>query len=372
LRAGDIFATGETLHDVHFAGCLEAVANGLGWRAPEGPGENARAGPAQAGDRPGHTRRGLGLAVMIKSTVATSKSQCRITLADDGQATVFTSTVEMGQGTHTALAQIAAEALDLPFGRVAVIGPDTAVTPFDSTTSASRSVNMMGNAVRDAAQALRQRLLEAAVALLEAPVEALQTRAGTVFAGDDPQQGVAYEQVLRRHGLRQLEAQGEFSTRGVLDPETGQGIGSPHYHQGAGACEVEVDTQTGKVTVLRYHAASFAGRVVNPSLAKLQNDGNVIYGLGPSLMEEMVFSEGQLLNANLSDYQIPAFQDVPAELQSASLEAPGSDFHGIGEMTLPPVAPTIANAIFAATGARIRDLPITAEKVLRALQHGND
>jgi CO/xanthine dehydrogenase Mo-binding subunit len=160
---------------------------------------------------------------------------------------------------------------------------------------------------------------------------------------------------------------GEFQTKGGLDPETGQGIASPHWHQGAGACEVEIDTETGKVTILRYSAASYAGRVVNPPLARLQNDGNVIFGLGPALMEEVVIDQGQVVNPNLSDYMIPSFLDIPPELDSVSLEADHGEFHGIGEMTLPPVAPAIANAIYDAVGVRIRDLPLTAEKVFKAL-----
>jgi hypothetical protein len=145
----------------------------------------------------------------------------------------------------------------------------------------------------------------------------------------------------------------------MTDPETGQGQASHHWHQGAGACEIEVDRETGKIRVLRFSGASFAGQVINPELAKLQNDGNVIYGMGPALVEEMVVQGGQVVNANLSDYLIPSFLDAPEELVSAALEAEGSEFHGIGEMTLPPVAPAIANAFD--YRVRIRDLP-TAEK----------
>jgi CO/xanthine dehydrogenase Mo-binding subunit len=153
-----------------------------------------------------------------------------------------------------------------------------------------------------------------------------------------------------------------------MDPETGQGISTPHWHQGAGAVDVEVDVETGRVSVLRYSAASFAGRVVNPRMAQLQNDGNVIYGLGPTLMEEIVFDEGQVTNANLSEYMIPSIRDIPDELVSTCIESSTGEMHGIGEMTLPPVAPAVAGAIEDAIGVRIRDLPITAEKILRALK----
>ncbi len=357
LRDGDTFATGETLHDIHFAECLEAVAWGLGWTQQE----------KEATKEEGEIKRGRGLAVMIKSTPATSTSQCHLKLDDQGQVSLFTSTVEMGQGSHTALAQITADALGIPIEKIQVVGPDTAVTPFDSTTSASRSTTMMGRAILDGVQKLKNKLIQAAVPLFECPPEQLGADESAVFPLDNPDQRMDYAEVLRRNQMKTLEATGEASTKGGMDAETGQGVGSLHYHQGAGACEVEVDIQTGKVRVLRYFASSFAGRVVNPVLAKLQNDGNVIYGMGPALMEEIVFDEGQVINPNLSDYQIPSFLDSPDELASYSLEAEGSEFHGIGEMTLPPVAPAIANAIFDAVGVRVRDLPITPERVLRAL-----
>lgn len=355
LRSGEQFATGETLHDIHFAECLEAAASGLGWlEKPEQPDS-------------GPIRHGRGLAVMMKSTPPTSRSQCRLVMDDQAHLTLYTSTVEMGQGAHTALAQIAAAAVGVPLEEVAVVGPDTAVTPFDSGTSGSRSTSMMGTAVLNGSVLLKQRLCEAAASLLEHPPEELSVEAGYVFVTTQPAERVAYAEIMQRNQLDRLESLGEFSTQGGLDPETGQGLASPHWHQGAGACEVEVDTETGKVRVFRYHAASFAGRVVNPQLAKLQNDGNVIFGLGPTLLEEMVVDSGQVVNTNFSDYEIPSFLDTPAELGSSLIESEAGEFHGIGEMTLPPVAPAIANAVFAAVGVRIRDLPITAEKVLRAL-----
>jgi CO/xanthine dehydrogenase Mo-binding subunit len=358
LRSGEQFATGETLHDVHFVECLEAAARGLGWRRTDKQRDT------------GTTRRGRGLAVMMKSTIPTSSSQCRLVLDEAGHLILYTSTVEMGQGSHTALAQIAAEAAGVPFEMVSVVGPDTAQTPFDATTSASRSTTMMGGAILDGAQKLKQKLIEAAVPLFELPPEELGAGDGYVFAPAQAETRMSYADVLRRNRIETLDALGEFGTRAGLDPETGQGIASPHWHQGAGACEVEVDIETGKVHVRRYHATSFAGRVVNPRLAQLQNDGNVIFGMGPALLEEMVTDHGQVVNANLSDYMIPSFLDAPLELESITLETEGGEFHGIGEMTLPPVAPAIANAVFDAVGVRIRDLPISAEKVLRAMTNG--
>lgn len=350
--SGDQFATGETLHDVHFMECLEESAKAMG---------------AKKADSSRKIGRGYG--VMMKSTIATSKSQARMKLTDDGMVTLFTSTVEMGQGGHTTMAQITAETLRIPVEMVRVVGPDTDVTPFDSTTSASRSTNMMGNAVMTTGAALTKKLIELAAPLLETPPEELRLENGHVVAEETT---ISFGDVLKRNGLDSLEESGEYATAFKMDPETGQGISTPHWHQGAGAAEVEVDTETGRVTILRYTAASFAGKVVNPRLANLQNDGNVVFGLGPAMMEEIVVDGGQPTNPNLADYAIPSIRDIPAKLISACIESDEGELHGIGEMTLPPVAPAIANAIEDAVGVRIKDLPITAEKVLKALREKSE
>lgn len=346
--SGDHFATGEELHDVHFVKCLESSAKALGGKVE--------------GDKK-YIGRGYG--VMMKSTIATSKSQAKLQLMDDGTVTLFTSTVEMGQGGHTTMAQITAENLGVPLSSIKIVGPDTFVTPFDSTTSASRSTSMMGNAVIAACDSMKQKLLELAAPLLETPPEQLHTENGVVIADET---SISFGDILKRNNLSELDEAGEYSTSFGIDPETGQGISTPHWHQGAGAAEVEVDTETGRVTVLRYTAASFAGRVVNPKMAQLQNDGNVIFGLGPTMMEQIVYDGGQPTNPNLADYAIPSIRDIPTELVSVCIESDSGEMHGIGEMTLPPVAPAIANAIEDAVGVRIKDLPITAEKVLRALK----
>lgn len=355
LVDGDVFATGETMHDVHFLECLETVAEGLGWGTKPKPKDTQI------------LKHGRGLAVMMKSTIATSRSNCRIGIDSRGKATLYTSTVEMGQGAHTALAQIAAGELTLPLEDVIVFGPDTAKTPFDSTTSASRSTNMMGNAVIAAARDTVQKLIGRAAPILEVPAAELGLERGRV-AVKDGSASIPFGEIVSRSGLEELVGEGEFSTQFKVDPETGQGVSTPHWHQGAGAVEVAVDVETGKLKILQYQAASFAGRIVNPSLVKLQNDGNVIFALGPTLYEEVLFDGGQVTNPNFSDYMIPSIRDIPMNLESVSLESEAGELHGIGEMTLPSVAPAVASAVEDAVGVRIKDLPITAEKILKALR----
>jgi CO/xanthine dehydrogenase Mo-binding subunit len=309
---------------------------------------------------------------MMKNTIGTSRSECCLRLGHDGRVRLLTSAVEMGQGSHTVLAQLCASALGLPLEAVSVQGPDTACTPYDAQTASSRSTHMVGGAVQRAAAALQAQLVALAAEGGLGAGAALVAEGGWVYAQDDPRRRWSWADLLRRSEQEELEAVGAYETRAGLDPETGQGVATPHWHQGAGACEVEVDVDTGKVTVLRYQAAAYAGQVINPSLARLQNEGNVIFGLGPALMEEMVLDSGRVVNPNLSDYILPSMVDIPTELASAALESPHGEIHGLGEMTLPPVAPAIANAVYDAVGVRIRDLPITAEKVYRALHDGSD
>ncbi|MGP1674120.1 MAG: molybdopterin cofactor-binding domain-containing protein, partial [Candidatus Limnocylindrales bacterium] len=131
----------------------------------------------------------------------------------------------------------------------------------------------------------------------------------------------------------------------------------------------EVDLETGKIDLLRYEAAVYAGRVVNPVQAELQSEGNVAFGLGQALFEELIYDNGQLQNGNLGDYMIASFEDMPDQLGVSLLEEKvKNEIHGIGETGLPPVMPAIGNAIYRATGVRIVDLPITAEKILRGLR----
>src|SRR5205085_7149256 len=146
------------------------------------------------------------------------------------------------------------------------------------------------------------------------------------------------------------------------------GIASSHWHQGAGAAEISVDEETGKFQVLRLHTSIYAGRVVNRPGAELQNEGSMIMGLGTALFEEITFAEGQPTNANLSDYNIPAADDLPEVFTHDLIEREGAEVHGLGETALPPVPPAIGNALYS-LGIHLTDLPMSAEAVLNAIDH---
>ena len=299
LREGDRYCTGEELHDVHFAECLEAAAEAIGWH---------------------EDRRGKGLCVLMKGMQTPSRAGIAVEAAEDGGYVVRCATAEMGQGARRAISLMAASLLGVDVSRVRFPDPDTDVVPYDTRTTSSRSTFIMG------------------LALVEAVRE------------------------LRENGVR---GYGEARIPGGLDPDTGQGVASYHWHQGAGAAEVRVDEETGKVDVARLHASIYAGRVVNAAGAALQNEGSMIMGLGTALYEGIAFEDGQVTNANLSDYEIPSFADLP-ELTHDLIERDGAEVHGLGETALPPVPPAIGNALHS-LGLHVTDLPITADAVLSAV-----
>lgn len=299
LRDGDVFCTGEVMHDVQFAECLERAATAVDWR--EG-------------------RRGKGLCVLLKGMQTPSRAQIAVESDDDGGYTLRCATAELGQGSRRALSIVAAELLGVPASEIRFPDPDTGLVPYDTRATSSRSTYMMSGALEEAVRD------------------------------------------LRRNGRRGV---GEFRNEGGLDPDTGQGIGSSHWHQGAAAAEVRVDEETGCVDIVRVHAAVYAGRVVNRPGAELQNEGSMTMGLGSALFEAVAFADGQVTNANLSDYQIPSIADLP-ELTHELVERPGAEVHGLGETAVPPVPAAIGNAL-GSLGIHLTDLPMTAEAVLAAV-----
>jgi CO/xanthine dehydrogenase Mo-binding subunit len=360
LNDGDTVMTGEPMADSHFHELLDGVSSKIGW--------DFRGWDAEP-ERQGGKVRAKGLSCIIKGTVTPSTSTASARLNDDGSLDVLTSSVEMGQGLKTALAILASERLALPVRWVAVSEPDTAVTPYDQQTSSSRSSFSMGSAVGIAVDDVRRQLLEHAADLLEVAVEDLELADGTVRVAGAPQRAISYGQVVQRSRAGNLLGSGTFRTQGGLDPENGQGIGSVHWHQAAGAAEVEVDLETGRFELLHYHAGVYAGRIINPVQAELQTEGNVAFGVGQAMFEELVYDHGQLQNGNLGDYMIASIKDMPDQLDLTILERPEpTEIHGIGETSLPPVMPAIGNAVYRATGVRVTDLPITPEKILRGLR----
>jgi CO/xanthine dehydrogenase Mo-binding subunit len=302
LREGDRYCTGETMHDVHYAECLEAAAAAVGWR---------------------DDRRGKGLSVILKGMQTPSRTSVAIEAEDDGTYTIRCATTEMGQGAIRAISLMAAELLGVEVEHIRFPSPDTDLVPYDTRTTSSRSTYMMSRALAEAVRDLHE-------------------------SGGD-------------------RGCGEIANDGGLQPDTGQGIASTHWHQGAAAAEVRVDEETGLVEVTRLHAAIYAGRVVNRPGAELQNEGSMIMALGSTLFEQVVFTDGQVANANLSDYAVPSAADLPGRLTHELIESEGAEVHGLGETAVPPVPPAIGNAV-ASLGIHVTDLPLTPESVVAAIE----
>lgn len=361
LQDGDVFATGEVMHEMRYIDLLDAAWEGMCAASDADAPGGLRSSGRTDGTIPGtggHRRaRGRGVAVVLKSIITPSRSEATVSIAPDGEIVVRATAVEMGQGAAASVAELTACSLGVPVERVRVALVDTASTPYDKVTSSSRTTYTVGIAVQRACDDLCRRLRPLVPDLLADGADL-----GTVSE---------WAAIARAAGDRLPVGEGVFESpagAGDLDDDT-QGIATDHWHQGAVAVEVEVDTETGRVEVLAAHGASYAGRVVDPLRAKKQTQGGMIFGLGSALLEDLRYDEGQPVT-NLSDYEIPSIVDAPVVLGSTVLESDDPHAHpaGIGENTVPPMAPAIGNAVTAATGVRIYDLPITSEKVLRALR----
>jgi CO/xanthine dehydrogenase Mo-binding subunit len=365
LQKGDSFSTGEPMPEMHYNELIEAAVKKIGWK--DGP----------LVSRTGNKVRAKGIGVIVKGMATPTTSTATAKLNGDGSLNVLTSSVEMGQGLKTALAQIAADEIGLPVERVRVSEPDTAFTPFDLMTAASRATFCMGNAIRAAINDIKEQLLAAVSQQLEAAKEDLLFQDGAIMVRGLPGKRVSYAEAIRHTKANNILGHGVFVSGSgpdgspvVMDFETGQGYGSAEWHPAVVACEVEVDTETGRVTVTRLHAELYAGKVINPRLCELQIEGATIFGLGQVLFENVqIETNGSIVNPNLSDYMIPSFEDIPIQLTVHLLEPPGvTEVHGIGETAIPPARPAIGNAISRAVGTHFLEIPITPEKVLHALE----
>ena len=367
VRERDIFVTGEELISVGVTDCLCRTAEAIGWK-----GKEEQAVPPEKKN----LLRGKGLAVAIKSTTTPTTSSASVRLNADGSAVLLTSSVEIGQGLLTSMAQIVGEELGLPFERVTVSSPDTDVTPYDKSTSSSRTTFHMGQAAQQAARDVKNQLLDVAAKKLEARIEDLELRDGSVSVRGVPDKKMSIAEIFRtRFGSTVGSMFGGycFKTAGGLDPKTGKGKAAAFWFFSACGAEVEVDVETGKVRVLKVVTAADAGHAIHPKQCGLQNEGSLLSGMGSALFEEMVYDNGQPINSNFLEYMLPSLEDHPQEFQSILVETPHPDgpfgAKGVGEAALPPVAPAIGNAIANALGGvRIRDLPIKPDKLVAALQ----
>ena len=356
-RPGEVFIPGDTPADGDWARTVGRAAELIGWDTPPAPG------------------RGRGNAVGLKSGPTTGLSYSTVRLLADGSVVVHAGTSDMGQGARTIFAQIAAQELGAPLDWVTVVMGDTAVVPYDQQTSASRSSVLMGNAVLGACRDIQGRL-RAMAARLEGVAEAdVVVDRGEVRIGD---RILPVRDVLVR-GLGRLggELIGVGEMRKEAEPDHPLGGTAAFFEFNCTAVEVEVDRATGDVVVARHVTVSDVGTALNPTQVRGQDEGAAIMGLGHTLMEHYILDDsGRIRNLGAIDYRIPTSMDLPLRLESDVIEngdGPGPyGSKGMSEGALLCVAPAVAAAVRDATGVVIRDLPLTPERVWRALHVAGD
>jgi xanthine dehydrogenase molybdenum-binding subunit len=298
-----------------------------------------------------------------------------VKLDDFGKVSLVTGASEIGQGSETVLAMIVAETLGVPLGRVEVVNSDTAVKPWDVGVHASRTTFIAGNAALLAARDVRAQLLALAAEQLEEPPAALDCADGFVFVRAAPGRRLPYERVVRaghfREGGRILLGQAFYDPPTQMLDKDFRGNVSVTYGFAAQAAVVEVEEATGKVEVLRIASAHDVGRALNPVGCEGQIEGGIHMGLGYALTEELRVAGGRVLNPGFLDYKLLTAPDMP-ELAITLIETVDADgpfgAKGVGEAGTIPVAAAVANAVKDATGVRITELPLTPERVYRALR----
>jgi CO/xanthine dehydrogenase Mo-binding subunit len=332
-------------------------------------GVEAAVAPLRSSSR--QADRGIGLAVGVSDSEAMPVSVALLRLLADGSVVLLAGTTEVGQGARTILCQIVAQELSVPVAKITMRETETRTTPFDRSTGASRSTTVMGSAVRAAALDLRRQLVEAAAEIFRVDQSTITLSNGQAVSGDKQ---MTYGQVVSAFfGM----PGGELIGRGYMRPDGTLGKSLPLFWEtGMGSAEIAVDEETGAIRVEKYVTVADVGKALNPLQAEGQDEGAAIQGLGNTLFEALEYENGQPLNASLVDYRVPRFTDLPALFTSALVEnsdGPGPyGAKGMGESGIVSVAPAIGNALFNATGVRIRDLPLTPERVWRALRDRGD
>ena len=288
---------------------------------------------------------------------------------------IFTGATDMGQGSDTVIAQIVAEELGLEVDDIHVIHTDTDVCPWDVGSHASRTTFIAGNAALGAARKIKARILEMGAKLLESPLEKLRLQGRHIVHQDDPEKKMAIGKLLRKahfsHGGQMLMAEHFYDPANENMGKDFRGNMSMTYTFGTHGVRVKVDEETGKVKILQYVAAHDVGKAINPLLLEGQVYGGVMMGVGYALTEQVISEKGQNMNPNFRDYKILTAQDtVPIDAPVLETHDDDGPFgaKGIGEPGCVPTAPAIANAIYDAVGVRIKDLPITPERVLAAIR----
>ncbi|MGH7845957.1 MAG: xanthine dehydrogenase family protein molybdopterin-binding subunit [Candidatus Binatia bacterium] len=355
LRKGELYTPGDTPVDCDLKAGLMRAAKAISWK-----------------EKRGIANIGKGLSCCMKDGGGTYKvSSAVVKMTPDASIFLLTGTVEIGQGARTALSQVVAEELDVPINQVKVARLDTDATPYDPATNASSSMVVMGLCVQRAARDVKRQLVRAAARALKDRAERLTVKNGRVYNARG--QGIPYQEIMADYfGAKAGEIIGRGSYRDRKNEKSVLGSPTTFWEISWGGAEVAVDVETGEIDLKRYVSLADVGRAIHPSQCMGQDEGAAIMALGHSLLEEMIYRDGQLMNGDLLGYRVPRFRDLPGELRSILVEnenGPGPyGAKGTGEGGLLPVASSIANAITNTVGVRLYDLPLTPERVWRAIK----
>ncbi|MEW5956380.1 MAG: xanthine dehydrogenase family protein molybdopterin-binding subunit [Chloroflexota bacterium] len=372
VQGGDILGTGMKMHATGVKECVEKVAKAIDWGKKDPPSAPNK-------------RRGKGLALMWKAPAMppNAGSSAIIELNEDGTLTVNVGGQEIGQGTFTVMAQMAAAAMGVPFDWVRVKGPiDTQFSPYEWQTVASRLTWSMGNAVVNAALDARQQVLQMVAEAWQEDPDQLNIVNGTVVSYESEREMSLKDIVV--YGIMKpgdtgwlggpVVGRGNFMPTYVtgLDAETGQGERAVvHYTTGAQGFEIEIDLDTGKLEVVRAASAFDVGKAINPDLVKAQIEGGFVQGFSSAVFEEMKLKQGVMQNPSFVDYRIATSADVPGRHESIIVEVPQDDgpfgARGIGEHPMVPTIAALGNAIYDAVGVRLEGPPFSAEKIYLAM-----
>ena len=347
-KPGEEFFPGMRPFDGTLKQDLDTAAKAIGWGKPlpKGHGRSVAVSGSDAGAYP------------LTSTA--------IRVHADGSVTIMTGSTELGQGSHTILPQIAAEELGIPVDKVRVVSSDTAITPYDRSTGASRTTTLMGSAIIDASRDAIQQMVVMAADVLKVKVDEIQAVRGGVRCGEAH---LNWSEVISKYyalpdgeviGRAYIRKAGRFAKLPVF------------WETAATACEISVDEETGKITMEKLATVGDVGLAINPALAEGQDIGAATMGMGIGLFEELVYEGSQLVNGSILDYRLPRFSDLPKEVELHLVQNQDGvgpyGAKGGGEASLNSMAANIANAVDRAVGVRIRQAPLTPERVWRALK----
>jgi carbon-monoxide dehydrogenase large subunit len=368
-----VIVTGMVMHPTGLDQCIEKVARAVDWGQPSRPSAP-------------HMRRGKGIAACWKAPAMPPNpgSEAWVRFNEDATLSIGLGGQELGQGSFTVAAQIAAQALGIPYEWVRVSQPvDTRYSPYEWQTVASRLTWSMGNAVKAAAEDARAQILDIVARYWGEDPADLDIRDGQVISFRSEESLSLRKMVVYGLPLEDdagwiggpIIGRGKFMPTYVtgLDAETGQGERAVvHYTTGAQAVEVKVDTETGQVEILRLAAAYDVGKAINPAQVRAQLEGGVVQGASSALLEALQLEDGRPLNPSFTDYRIMTSMDAPRQIVADYVEVPQDDgpwgARGVGEHPMIATAPAIANAIYDALGIRFTDMPLSAERIYLALQ----